>query len=93
MYYLHWEDWPMALPHPSLHPIAPPSLTPPLHAAYIYDGQAEHRHTLPSTMTHFMGEIGPLSQWSQSLHPKTPSWVLTLRKLKMVPMVMLKYLW
>ena len=45
-YYLHWEDWPMALPHPSLPPIAPPSLTPPPHAAYIYDCQSEHSHTI-----------------------------------------------
>ena len=26
-HYLHWEDWPMALPYPSLPPITPPSLT------------------------------------------------------------------
>ena len=29
-YYLHWEDWPTALLYPSLPPITPPSLTPPL---------------------------------------------------------------
>ena len=47
MYYLYWEDWPMALPHPSLPPIAPPSLTPPpTRGPYIYDRQAEHRHTI-----------------------------------------------
>ena len=33
---LHWKDWPTVLPHPSLPPIAPPSLAPPLHAVYIY---------------------------------------------------------
>ena len=47
-YYLHWEDWLMALPHPSLPPIAPPSLTPPLHAAYIKKAK-QGTHTLRSS--------------------------------------------
>ena len=44
-HYLLWEDWSTALPHPSLPPITPPSLTPPLYADYINESQAGHRHT------------------------------------------------
>ena len=44
-HYLLWEDWPTALPHPSLPPIAPPTLAPPLHADYITKAQ-QSRHTL-----------------------------------------------
>ena len=47
-FYLHWEDWLMALPHPSLPPIAPPSLTPPLHTAYIKKAK-QVTHTLLSS--------------------------------------------
>ena len=46
-YYLHWEDWPTALSFPPLPPNSPPSLTPPTtRGPYIYDRQAEHRHTI-----------------------------------------------
>ena len=45
MYYVHWEDWQMALPYPSLPPITPPSLTPPLHVDYINGSQAGQTHT------------------------------------------------
>ena len=48
VYYLHWEDWPMALLHPSLPLITPPSLTPPLHAAYIKKAKS-CTHTLLSS--------------------------------------------
>ena len=61
-YYLHWEDWPTAVPYPSLPPITPPSLDSTLHAAYIYDRQAETDTPLSSMTTHFPGEIRPLSR-------------------------------
>ena len=59
-YYLLWEDWQMALPHPSLPPIAPPSLTPPLHVAYIKKAKQAHTHFYLQTTTPFAKEFGPL---------------------------------
>ena len=91
-YYLHREDWLMALPHPSLPPIAPPPLTPPLHAAHIKKAKQGMHTQLSSMTTPFAKELGPLLT-PQILHPKTPSLVLSLRKPKRVPTVMLKYLW
>ena len=62
-YYLHWEYWPMALPHPSLPPIAPPSLTPPLHVAFIKKAkQSTHTHFYLQMTTPFAKELGPLLQ-------------------------------
>ena len=61
-HYLHWKDWPMALPHPSLPPITPPSLTPPLHAAYIKKAKLGEDTQLSSTTTPFAKELGPLLQ-------------------------------
>ena len=45
MYYLHWEDWPTALPYPSLPPITPPSLTPPLTCGIYKRNQTGHTYT------------------------------------------------
>ena len=44
-YYLHLEDWQMALPYPSLPPITPPSLTPPPTCGLYKESQAGHTHT------------------------------------------------
>ena len=59
-YYLHWGDWPMALPYPSLPPIAPPSLTPPPTCGLYKESQAGTHTLLSSTTTPFAKELGPL---------------------------------
>ena len=87
MYYLHWEYWLTVLPYP--HPLTPP----PTCGIYIQPAKQSTDTLLSSTMTPFAEELGPLFRKSQSLHQKTPSWVLSLHKLKRVPTVMLKYLW
>ena len=65
MHYLLSEDWPTALPQPSLPPIAPPSLTPPLHADYIKRKPSRADTHLSSTYIHFLTELSYL--WQQSL--------------------------
>ena len=56
-------------------PLPPSNHTPipwlhPLHVAHIYTTSKQSTDTLSSMATRFLGEIGRLSQWSQSLHPK-----------------------
>ena len=47
MYYLHWEDWSMAPPYPSLPPITPPSLdSTPTHSIYIRLSSRAQSHTI-----------------------------------------------
>ena len=71
-YYLHWEDWPMALPHPFLPPIAPPSLTLPLHAGYIKKAK-QGTHTLLSSNDNTLCDcVRPPPSIKSNFTPTTP---------------------
>ena len=81
-YYLHWEDWPKALPYPSLPPITPPSLTPRSTCGLYKESQAGHTHTTIFNADTLGGRIRPPPSIKSTFTPKTPSCVLSLRNLK-----------
>ena len=66
-HYLLWEDGPTALPHPSLPPIAPPSLTLPLHADYIKRKPSRADTYFSSTHQHSLTQLSYLCQQSLNI--------------------------